>query len=92
MQVKDKVVVVTGAASGIGKALCQRFAAEGARAIVASDVNKEGTEQVAAEIAGQTESLAVVTDVGNEETPGPAGWWTFPVSWIREFIASKSRR
>jgi len=67
MQVKDKVVVVTGAASGIGKALCQRFAAEGARAIVASDVNKEGTEQVAAEIAGQTESLAVVTDVGNED-------------------------
>ena len=67
MQVKDKVVVVTGAASGIGKALCHRFAAEGARAIVVSDINSEGTVGVAAEIAGQVESLPVVTDVGNED-------------------------
>jgi NAD(P)-dependent dehydrogenase (short-subunit alcohol dehydrogenase family) len=66
MQVKGKVVIVTGAASGIGKVLCQRFAAEGARAVVASDVNKEGIEQVAAEIADRSESLAVVTDVGDE--------------------------
>ncbi|MBT8147470.1 MAG: SDR family oxidoreductase [Gammaproteobacteria bacterium] len=67
MQIKDKVAVVTGAASGIGKALCQRFAAEGARAIVVSDINSEGVEQVAAEIAAKTESLPVVTNVGEED-------------------------
>ncbi|MGA8051966.1 MAG: SDR family NAD(P)-dependent oxidoreductase, partial [Burkholderiales bacterium] len=35
MKLGDKVCVVTGAASGIGKALAARFAAEGARAVVA---------------------------------------------------------
>lgn len=67
MQVKDKVVIVTGGASGIGKALCQRFAAEGARAVVVSDINREGVDQVAAGIRGQTESMAVVTNVAREE-------------------------
>ncbi|MEM5274407.1 glucose 1-dehydrogenase [Cupriavidus taiwanensis] len=42
---KDKVVVVTGAAGGIGKALCQRFCEEGAR-VVAVDVNADALEQL----------------------------------------------
>lgn len=67
MQVKDKVVVVTGAASGIGKALCERFAAEGASAVVCSDINKDGVQAVADSIAGQTRSLAIRTDVCLEE-------------------------
>lgn len=66
MEIKDKVVVVTGAASGIGKSLCERFAREGAAAIVASDINATGAKAVADSIAGQTQSLAVTTDVSQE--------------------------
>ena len=39
MDVKDKIIVVTGAASGIGRALVVRFKAEGAKQIVAVDLN-----------------------------------------------------
>ncbi len=46
MQVKDKVVIVTGAASGIGKALAERFAQEGAKALVLADTNGEGLKAV----------------------------------------------
>jgi len=52
MTVKGKVVVVTGGAEGIGRALCRRFAAEGARAVVVVDINAEGANTVAAEIGG----------------------------------------
>ena len=62
MDVRDKVVVVTGGGSGIGKALCQRFAAEGARAVVVADLN----ETLAAEVAAGIGGLGVRTDVGVE--------------------------
>lgn len=62
MDVRDKVVVVTGGGSGIGAALCRRFAAEGARGIAVADLNLSLAESVAAEIGG----LAVRTDVGVE--------------------------
>jgi NAD(P)-dependent dehydrogenase (short-subunit alcohol dehydrogenase family) len=62
MELRDKVVVVTGGASGIGKALCARFAAEGARGVVVADVNAEDAATVAKEIGG----LAVSTDVSVE--------------------------
>ena len=67
MQVKDKVVIVTGGASGIGRALCQRFAAEGARAVIVADVNAEGAGRVASAIGRQTHSRPVTTDVSREE-------------------------
>ena len=67
MKVRDKVVVVTGGASGIGRALCLRFAAEGARAVVVSDINLDGIDRTVAAIAGQTKVLGVRTDVGKEE-------------------------
>ncbi len=59
---KDKVVVVTGGASGQGEAACRLFAAEGAKVVVA-DWNGEGAERVAAEIGG----IASHTDVSNED-------------------------
>lgn len=66
MQVKGKVVVVTGGASGIGKALCERFAAEGATAVVVADINQAGIDEVVASIADKTQVLAIKTDVSAE--------------------------
>jgi NAD(P)-dependent dehydrogenase (short-subunit alcohol dehydrogenase family) len=62
MELKDKVVVVTGGANGIGQALCRRFAAEGARSIVVADQDHDGAAAVARAIGG----LAVTVDVGVE--------------------------
>ena len=62
MNLQDKVVVVTGGANGIGRALCKRFAAEGARGVVVSDVDFKTAAQVADEING----IAIRADVGDE--------------------------
>jgi NAD(P)-dependent dehydrogenase (short-subunit alcohol dehydrogenase family) len=62
MLVRDKVVVVTGAARGIGEALVRRFYAEGARAVVAADLDGEGAEKVAADTGG----FGMRVDVGRE--------------------------
>jgi NAD(P)-dependent dehydrogenase (short-subunit alcohol dehydrogenase family) len=50
MELRDKVVVVTGGASGIGRAMARRFAAEGARAVVVVDKNEAGAQAVADEL------------------------------------------
>jgi NAD(P)-dependent dehydrogenase (short-subunit alcohol dehydrogenase family) len=52
MELKDKVVVVTGGASGIGRALCRRFVAEGARGVMVADLDGPGADLVAKEIGG----------------------------------------
>ncbi len=62
MQLRDKVAVVTGGADGIGRALCRRFAAEKARAVIVADRDADGAKRVAAEVGG----LAVTADVGVE--------------------------
>ena len=63
MELIDKVVVVTGAARGIGRALATRFASEQARAVVAVDVNGEGARDTAAAIGGTARQC----DVTNED-------------------------
>lgn len=62
MQLKDKIVVVTGAASGIGRALAQRFTREGAKRVVCSDINGAGARTVAQRIGG----AAFETNVARE--------------------------
>jgi NAD(P)-dependent dehydrogenase (short-subunit alcohol dehydrogenase family) len=62
VELRGQVTVVTGGASGIGRALCRRFAAEGAKAVVVADLDAAGAEAVAREIGG----LAVATDVTRE--------------------------
>ena len=56
-------VVVTGGASGIGRALVERFASAGARAIVVADVDGVGAKSVASSVASDdVETLAVTCD------------------------------
>ena len=61
-RLKDRVAVITGAASGIGYATAQRLAAEGAKVVVV-DLNEEVGTKVAAELGG----LYVKANVTNEE-------------------------
>src|SRR3954454_22443428 len=62
MKLTGTVVVVTGGGNGIGRALCRRFAAEGAGAIVVADLDREAASAVAREVGGE----AMSTDVSHE--------------------------
>jgi NAD(P)-dependent dehydrogenase (short-subunit alcohol dehydrogenase family) len=62
MDIRGKVAIVTGGASGIGAAMAQRFAADGARGVVVADVNLERAQGVAKDIG----ALAVKCDVSRE--------------------------
>ncbi len=77
---KDKVAVVTGGGSGIGRALTLALAREGARVVVA-DVDEAAMERVTREVRGHgVESLAVrtdVTDLGQVQALAERAWKTF---------------
>jgi NAD(P)-dependent dehydrogenase (short-subunit alcohol dehydrogenase family) len=62
MRVENKVVVITGAAHGIGEGLARRFKAEGAKAVVVADLDGDGAAKVAADVGG----FSMAVDVGQE--------------------------
>ena len=66
MRMKDKVAVVTGAASGIGKEIATVFVAEGGKVVIA-DLNKAAADATATELGGPEKALGVAMDVTNEE-------------------------
>ncbi len=59
MQVQGKVVIVTGGANGIGRALCERFHREGARKVVVADLEEDNARRVAAAIGGDAYGVDV---------------------------------
>ena len=59
MDIRNKVVIVTGGASGIGRALCERFSRDGARGVVVADLDDTLARQVAAGIGGMAQRVNV---------------------------------
>lgn len=62
MEIQDKIVAVTGAASGIGRAMCLAFAQAGAKSVICMDLDIDGATITANEING----LALQVDVSQE--------------------------
>ena len=66
-ELKDKVVIVTGSARGIGQAIAERFATEGS-SVVLADLDNDGIESVAEKIiADGGSAIPIATDVAIEE-------------------------
>src|SRR6202167_2201514 len=68
MRLKDKVAVVTGAASGIGKEIAATYMREGAKVVIA-DLNAPAADAAAAELSKScgSEAIGVAMDVTNED-------------------------
>jgi 3-hydroxybutyrate dehydrogenase len=66
MRLANKVAVVTGAASGIGKEIAREYVAEGAKVVIA-DLDLKGAEAAAAELGGKGKAIGVAMDVTSEE-------------------------
>ncbi len=67
MQITDKIVVVTGGGSGIGRAMCVAFADAGAAAVVAADLDGDRAAQTVAAI-GEGRAVAETVDVARSDS------------------------
>jgi 3-hydroxybutyrate dehydrogenase len=66
MRLKDKVAIVTGAASGIGKEIAAAYVREGAKVAIA-DLNLAAAQSTAAELGGPEHAIGIAMDVTSEE-------------------------
>jgi 3-hydroxybutyrate dehydrogenase len=66
MKMDNKVAIITGAASGIGKEIARTFAREGAKIVIA-DLNQQGADATAIELGGAGRAIGVAMDVTNEQ-------------------------
>ncbi len=80
MQLKDQLVFITGGGSGIGEALSRRFAREGARKVVVTDLDGEQAVRVASDIGGESHQVDVSDEAAvtaaiaeTESAHGPIG-------------------
>lgn len=65
MELRDRIVIVTGGGSGIGEGFCRRAVAEGARHVVVADLNEANARRVASDLGADRASAAAV-DVADE--------------------------
>ena len=80
MRLKGKTAIVTGGGSGFGTGIARKFAAEGARVIVA-DINAEAAERIAGEIGGipqqvdvaSGESVSALAEVSDDDHSSAEG-------------------
>jgi 3-hydroxybutyrate dehydrogenase len=67
MRLNNRVALVTGAASGIGKEIARTFLREGAKVVIA-DLNQAGADNTAAELGGaERRAIGVAMDVTSEQ-------------------------
>lgn len=67
MELKNKIVVITGSSSGIGKTTAIRFAKEGAKILINYNINSEGGKDTLKEVEKYSEGLLVQADVSKPE-------------------------
>ncbi len=67
MELKDKIVVITGSSSGIGRTTAIRFAREGAKVVVNYNVNADGGKETLKEVQKYSEGLLIQADVSKSD-------------------------